>query len=142
VSQSTRDSQEFRPWRFWKRWLGQRSEQAAAQYLIRLGYRVLATNIQDNSGELDILALDDSTLVFVEVRSSSRWDPIQVAASVNGRKQRKLSAAAKRFLARHRLLGMSARFDVVAITWPNTTQKPIISHFPDAFESSDRFQMY
>ena len=51
----------FSRWRWWKRWFGRRSEKAAARYLRKLGYRLLATNVSDRDGELDILALDGET---------------------------------------------------------------------------------
>ena len=102
---------DFRRWRWWKRWFGQRGERAAAKYLRTLGYRILAANVADTQGELDLLALDGDTLVVVEVRSTSsdRPDAIeQTAASVDGRKQRRVCRAATRFLADRRLLGKIA----------------------------------
>lgn len=133
---------DFKRWRFWKRWFGQRSEKAAARYLRRLGYRVLATNVADRRGELDLLALDRTTLVVVEIRSTSTADPHRAAESVDLRKQRKLTAAALRFLSRRRLLGVNLRFDVVAIAWPPGRREPTVMHLPGAFEPTDRFQMF
>ena len=133
---------EFKRWRFWKRWLGQRSERAAARFIRRLGYRILASNVADREGELDLLALDRDTLVIVEVRSTSTADPHRAAESVGFRKQRKLTAAALRFLSRRKLLGVNVRFDVVAIAWPPEQPEPTVLHFPGAFEPTDRFQMF
>lgn len=136
----------FDRWRWWKRWFGRRSERAAARYLRKLGYRLLAANVSDSQGELDLLALDGETLVVVEVRStaSDRPDAIeQTAASVNFRKQKKITEATSRFLARRRLLGkIAVRYDVLVLAWPEAAREPTFKHIPHAFESTGRFQFF
>ncbi len=137
---------DFTNWRWWKRWFGRRSERAAARYLRGLRYRLLAANVSDRDGELDILALDGETLVIVEVRSTSsdRPDAIrETAASVDLRKQRKITEATSRFLARRRLLGkIAVRYDVLVIAWPEHAREPTVHHIPHAFESTGRFQFF
>jgi len=133
---------EFRRWRFWKRWFGRRSERAAAKFLRKLGWRILGANVHDGLGELDLIAWDGAALVVVEVRSTSQADPQVAAASVDLRKQRKLTAAALRFLGRHRLHGVNLRFDVLALAWPPADREPTILHLRQAFEPKDRFQMF
>jgi putative endonuclease len=133
---------EFGRWPFWKRWFGQRSERAAARFLRKLGYRILAANVSDSEGELDLLALDGETLVVVEVRARSLPDPQVAADSVNYPKQRKLTEAAVRFLSRRRLLGVNLRFDVLAIGWPPGAREPTFLHLRHAFEATGRFQMF
>ena len=133
---------EFRHWRFWRRWLGQRSERAAAKFLRTLGWRILGANIHDGLGELDLIATDDETLVIVEVRSTSQADPQIAAATVDLAKQRRLTRAALRFLGRHRLHGVTMRFDVLALAWPPSSAEPTILHIHQAFEPNDRFQMF
>ena len=133
---------DFGRWPFWKRWFGQRSEKAAARYLRKLGYRILAANIADRLGEIDLLALDGESLVVVEVRSTSTHDPQHAALSVDRIKQRKLTEAAVRFLSRRRLLGVNVRFDILAIAWPPEAIEPTILHIPQAFDPSGRFQMF
>src|SRR5213082_1198180 len=94
------DEPRFTRWPWWKRWFGRRSERAAAKFLRGLGYRLLAANVADREGELDLLALDGEMLVIVEVRSTSsdRPDAIdETAASVNFRKQKKITEATARF---------------------------------------------
>ena len=133
---------DFGRWPFWKRLFGQRSEKAAARYLRKLGYRILAANIADKLGEIDLLALDGESLVVVEVRSTSTHDPQHAALSVDRIKQRKLTEAAVRFLSRRRLLGVNVRFDILAIAWPPEAIEPTILHIPQAFDPSGRFQMF
>jgi putative endonuclease len=136
----------FSRWRWWKRWFGQRSERAAAKFLRKLGYRLLAANVSDQQGELDLLALDGETLVIVEVRSTSsdRPDALeQTAASVNFRKQKKITEATARFLSRRRLLGrIAVRYDVLVLAWPEHAREPTFRHIPHAFESTGRFQFF
>lgn len=143
---SAPENRGFERWRWWKRWFGRRSERTAARYLRGLGYRLLAANVSDPAGELDLLALDGDTLVVVEVRSTSADGPEALentAASVDLRKQRKITGATLRFLAARRLLGrIAVRFDVLAMSWPPTAREPTIKHVRHAFESTDRFQMF
>jgi putative endonuclease len=136
----------FTHWPWWRRWFGRRSERSAAQFLRRLGYRLLAVNVADPAGELDLLALDRDTLVVVEVRSTASDRPNaleQTAASVDLRKQRKITGATLRFLSSRKLLGkIPVRFDVLVLSWPAQAREPIIQHIPNAFEAVGRFQMF
>src|SRR4051812_2987049 len=88
------------PW--WRRWFGTRSERAAVRFLKRLGYRIVARNWSNPSGELDIVAVDGTVLVFVEVRSTGAEDTDRPAASVDATKQRRLTELALQFLKEKR----------------------------------------
>jgi len=134
------DSFAQRPW--FRRWFGDRSEEAAARFLGGLGYRILERNYRSHQGELDMIALDGDCLVFVEVRSTERDSDERPALSIDVVKQRRLTQLALSYLQQHRLLGHAARFDVVTVSWPPTQRKPAITHYPNAFEPSDRFQMW
>jgi putative endonuclease len=128
------------PW--WRRWFGTRSERAAARYLRGQGYRIVTRNFTCPLGELDLVALDGSTLVFVEVRSTATGDAARPASSVDAGKQRRLTDVALYYLRQHRLLNQMARFDVLAISWPSERREPAIVHHRNAFEAVGRFQMY
>jgi len=137
----TAESRTRKP--LWRRWFGTRSERAAARFLRReRGYRILRRNFSCPRGELDIIALDGDCLVFVEVRSTEGEDSIPPVESVDHDKQRRLTDLALIFLQRHRLLGHAARFDILAVCWPPDRSKPIIEHFPNAFQPTGRFQMF
>jgi putative endonuclease len=129
-----------RPW--WRRWFGTRSERAAAKFLRRQGYRIVARNYSCPHGELDLVAVDRGCIVFVEVRSTGTDDLTKTAASVDLAKQQRLTTLALHFLQRHRLLDQPARFDVLILSWPADRQQPIIQHHRHAFEAVGRFQMY
>jgi len=94
---------------------GKRSERLAAEFLKRTGYRILETNYRSTLGEIDIIAREKGTIVFVEVkaRNTSRFGSPKGA--VTPAKQRKISMAALDYLKRSGQTEVSARFDVVAI---------------------------
>jgi len=93
-----------------------RGEDAAAAYLRDRGYRIVERNWRCRLGEIDIVARDGETLVFVEVKSRRSAAFGAPQAAVDGRKQRKLSLAALHYLQARRVAPGPARFDVVAVT--------------------------
>ena len=129
-----------KPW--WRRWFGTRSERAAARYLKRQGFRLLARNYSCPHGELDLVAVEGRCVVFVEVRSTGGDDPLRPAQSVDEQKQRRLTDLALHYLRQHRLLDCMARFDVLAISWPPEKREPVIAHHRRAFDAAGRFQPY
>jgi len=98
-----------------KKELGKQGEEIAIRFLKKKGYRILLRNYVCKMGEMDIIAREKDTLVFVEVktRTSTEFGPPQLA--VNSRKQRQLSKVALNYLNEKRLKDVKARFDVVAI---------------------------
>ncbi len=124
---------------FLNRFLGDQGERAAARFLRRQGFRVLLRGFRTKRGEIDLIARDGKTLVFVEVKSRRQGAP---AEAVTPEKQRRLTLAALEFLKKHRLLDHPARFDVVAIVWPENQREPSIEHFRNAFEAVGRGQMF
>ena len=125
--------------RLWNRWLGDRGERAAARFLRRRGMRVLTRGYRTRSGEIDLIARDGETLVFVEVKSRQWGVP---AEAVDLGKQRRITNAAMQFLRKHRLLDVRCRFDIVAIVWPDGRGEPSIDHIADAFPAVGRGQMF
>ncbi|MBI2825902.1 MAG: YraN family protein [Planctomycetia bacterium] len=135
----------FTSWlkRFWpERSLGQRGEAAAARYLRRRGYHIVAHSDRAVLGELDLVAVDGRTVVFVEVKTRESHDAGHPSDAVDTDKQRRLSRLALAYLRRHDLLECPARFDVVAVTWPAGARTPRIEHFKNAFESAGIDGMY
>ncbi len=122
--------------------LGQRGEAAAAQHLRREGYEILARGGRLKPGELDLVALDGQTIVFVEVKTRQSAEAGHPTEAVDAAKQRRLTRLAVTFLKRHGLLESPARFDVVAVTWPEGRRRPDIKHFKNAFEAVGRGEFY
>lgn len=123
----------------WNRLLGDRGERAAARFLRRRGLRVLVRGYRTPRGEIDLIAREGDTLVFVEVKTRRSGAP---AEAVTAEKQRRLTLAALEFLRRHGLLDRRSRFDVVAIIWPDDRGAPAIEHIRDAFPAVGRGQMF
>jgi putative endonuclease len=113
--------------------LGQRGEDAAVRYLKRKGYHILARGHDSRLGELDIIAVDGRTVVFVEVKTRQSGDAGHPAEAIDELKQRRMTQAALAYLKAQGLLKYAARFDVVAIVWPENSRRPSIEHFQSAF---------
>jgi putative endonuclease len=122
--------------------LGRRGEDAAARFLKRLGYKIVAHSDRLRPGELDLVAVDGRTVVFVEVKTRQSADAGHPAEAVDADKQRRLTRLAVTFLKRHGLLEYSARFDVIAVTWPPTARRPTIEHFKHAFDAVGKWEFY
>ncbi|MFN3191748.1 MAG: YraN family protein [Aureliella sp.] len=121
--------------------LGLRGEKLAAKYLRRKGYRILEHGHRQRRGEIDLIALHKKCIVFVEVktwRSGAGGDPSE---AVDLRKQRRLTRAALIYLKEKRVLDQPARFDVISIVWPESSE-PTIRHFESAFEATGVGQLY
>lgn len=110
--------------------LGAWGEEAAARYLSRHGWQIVERNLRQRLGELDLIAIDGDTLVFIEVKLRRRADFGSPALAVGWRKQRRICQLALAYLGER---VCPFRFDVIAITAP-VGQRPRIEHFPNAFD--------
>lgn len=91
---------------------GRFGEDAAAAWLRRRGYELLARNVRSALGELDLVAMDGDVVVFVEVKARRSAGGLE---AVDRRKQRRLCRLARAFLAGAGWMERPARFDVVAV---------------------------
>ena len=115
--------------------LGESGENLAAATLVARGYAILARRYRTRYGEIDIVARDGDTLVFVEVRRRSETGCGSAAESVTPAKQRRVVRMAVEYLARLNLYDRCAvRFDVVAID-DGPAGEPSIDVIRDAFQS-------
>lgn len=114
--------------------LGPRGENLAAKFLRNRGYKIIQRNFRCEVGEVDIVAKDGGTLVFVEVKTRVEDNPMP-EAQVNTAKRHQATKAARVYLARYGQPQPPARFDVVAVVWPEG-KKPIIRHTPNAFDAT------
>jgi putative endonuclease len=99
-----------------KKTLGKEGEDRAAQFLARKGYTILDRNYSTKNGEIDLVALHNGEVVFVEVktRTSDAYGAPELA--VNPRKQLRMIKAALGYIKYKKLHQVPCRFDVVAIT--------------------------
>ena len=96
--------------------LGRTGEDLACRELQRRGYAIVARRYRCLAGELDIVARDGQTLVFVEVKTRRGSGFGRAVEAVTAAKKRKISVVAVEYLTRHNAFAHPCRFDVVAIT--------------------------
>ncbi len=122
--------------------LGDKGERAAAKFLKKKGFRILARQYKNKVGEIDLIATDKETIVFVEVKTrKSNRAGIPVEA-VTLTKQKQIIRTALVYLKRYQLLDHRVRFDIVGILWAEDSSTPEINHYTNAFSSEDFGQMY
>lgn len=127
---------------WFKKMLGNRGERRAAKMLKRKGYRILARQHTNRYGEIDLIARDGDSIVFVEVKTRSSRDAGHPVEAVTAQKQKKLTQVALAYLKRRRLLEHRARFDVVTVVWPEDACDPDVEHIENAFEPVGEGQMF
>lgn len=112
-----------------KRQTGTAYESQAAEYLEKKGYHILERNYRCRQGEIDLIAMDGSYLVFVEVKYRSGRSKGHPAEAVNIKKQRRIIRTAGYYCYEHRIPeDHPSRFDVVSILEGET------EHIENAFE--------
>jgi putative endonuclease len=95
--------------------LGKSGEDLACRELERRGYAIIARRYRRHRGELDIIARDGNTTVFVEVKTRQGREFGAGGEAVHQLKRRKIMQVALDYLVRHRLTERPCRFDVVSI---------------------------
>jgi putative endonuclease len=114
--------------------LGRIGEELAVAELERRGYASLARRYRTARGEIDIIAEEGDTLVFVEVKARATAEFGTAAEAVTRRKQLRLAAMAVDYLARSSGFGRRCRFDVVAIDDALTAPRVVV--YRHAFDVS------
>jgi putative endonuclease len=129
-------------WQLWQRrrrqlqTLGVQGELWAAKHLRKLGYYIIERQARNLYGEVDIIAVDHDTVVFVEVKTRRSTDAGHPAEAVTAEKQQRLTRVAMAYLKHNHLLDQRARFDVIAIIWPRDAKYPTdVQHFRHAFDA-------
>ena len=111
---------------------GKTGEECAVAELERRGYAILARRYRTKHGEIDIVARDGETTVFVEVKARATAEFGTAAEAVTRQKQRRLASMAADYLARNQLTNIPCRFDVVAID--GVGESAVITLYPNAFD--------
>ena len=109
--------------------LGDRGEKAAERFLKQKGYIILYRKQQERLGEIDLIAVDGETIVFIEVKTRSSLEHGLPVEAINQKKLRRLIHGATQFLSRHKLLEHAARLDAVSVYWPEEQKKPHMEHY-------------
>ena len=95
---------------------GKAGEKAAVAFLKKQGYRILKKNFRTAVGEIDIIAEQGRTVVFIEVKTRSGDKFGHPFEAITSAKQKKISRTAESFLSRFKVKDRDLRFDVVAVT--------------------------
>lgn len=115
-----------------RRELGALGERMALEELERLGYKILERNYRCALGEIDIVARDRKTLVFVEIKTRRSKSLAYAKEAVDAGKRRRLSKVALAYMKAHDACDTSGRFDVVAVNLSDGP--PQVEVVVDAFE--------
>jgi putative endonuclease len=115
---------------------GASGEDLACRHLVKQGFVVVERNYRCRVGEIDVVARDGDTLVFVEVKERGDASHGTAVEAVTGPKRRRVIRAAQLWAAAHGASESPIRFDVVAIDWKGS--KPVVRHDRGAFDSSGR----
>lgn len=114
--------------------LGALGERHAARLLRAQGLRLLESNFRARyGGEVDLIARDGETLVFVEVRTRTSDEVLSPLASVDARKQQHIVRAARAYLRARRLTECPIRYDIVVVLATPTGAVRDIRHIAGAF---------
>lgn len=108
--------------------IGSVYEKLAGKYLEGLGYKILEYNFLCRQGEIDIVAKDENTLVFVEVKYRKNKSMVKSVEAVNYTKQKKICKTANYYIYKKEYSDQGCRFDVIGFDGDE------ITHIKEAFD--------
>ncbi|MGB8657464.1 MAG: YraN family protein [Candidatus Zixiibacteriota bacterium] len=117
--------------RRYKQELGRQGEDKAAEFLTGKGFLVLERNYRYGHKEIDLVARDGNTIVFVEVKAGRSKSFGAPEERVNHRKQKNLIQAAQHYIQEQEISGCDFRFDVLALSYGK--EEEVIDHIRNAF---------
>ncbi len=116
----------------YKKSFGDKGEDLAVNYLKNLGYEIVTRNYRFGHGEIDIVAKDKDTLVFVEVKTRENFNFGPPELAVTKRKQHQIKKISEAYIHENNISGTECRIDVIAILMEKN-KKPEINHIVNAF---------
>ena len=114
--------------------IGREGEDVAASYLIQKGYRIVARNWHYGPKEIDIVARDGDTMVFVEVKTRSTLAFELPQEAVTKKKMKNLVEAADAYMIQNNI-DLEGRFDIVGVL--NGNPPKVIEHIVEAWQAND-----
>ena len=108
---------------------GKAGEDLVCERLMRRGLKIIARNVTERFAEIDIVAEENETLVFVEVRTRTNARLGHPAETITPKKQNNIRRAAELYLARQRIHNRAVRFDVATVIW----EGQLFEYFENAF---------
>lgn len=112
---------------------GREGEAIAAEYVQQLGYKLLAMNYVYSHCEIDIVALDGKTLVFIEVKTRNNEEFGSGAAAITEKKRAQIKRAATGYFIENSLSDTECRFDGIVVTYPYAKDQKI-EHYKSIIE--------
>lgn len=112
--------------------LGMMGEEIAHKYLTKKKFRIVEKRFRLYRGEIDLIAYDNKTLVFIEVKTRNPGGLGLPEESVNARKQRQIRKIAEGYLALNELDDLECRFDVISLAFDDNGDYSL-AHYKDAF---------
>ncbi len=112
---------------------GQLAENLAEQLLRKKGYRILEKNLRIAGGELDLIAEDQSTLVFIEVKARRGNHFGGAPYAITTRKKQQIIKLAQFYLSQKKLINTQSRFDAILVMGTDG-DSPQLTHIEQAFE--------
>jgi len=111
---------------------GEAGEETAVRWLDQHGFRIESRNWRKRAGEIDVIAWQGSTLVFVEVKTRRGKVFGTGGEAVGAEKQARINRAASAYLQRFGSSPPVCRFDVIEVD-VSEPESPVVNHLPDAF---------
>ena len=99
--------------------LGEKGERRAEIFLKKMGFRILQRNYFCKTGELDLVAEDGSSLVFIEVKTRKKFGKELPEAAMTTKKKHRVCCAARHFMKKYRITEKIFRFDLVGLEFDN-----------------------
>jgi len=116
--------------------LGDWGEQLAVKYLRKLGYYILEKNWRSREGEIDLIAIDDKTFVFIEVKTRKTATYGYPVESITNRKQEKMIKCIQKYLSQHHgLQHYQIRIDIILIKLDKKGKKARLQHLVNPVEN-------
>lgn len=109
---------------------GQSGELIAKEYLVNKGLIILETNYRNKIGEIDIIAMDEQVLVFIEVKTRRDYSYGYAFEAVNIKKQRKIINTSMVYIKYKNLIDVQLRYDIIEVYLTSTIK---INHLDNAF---------
>jgi putative endonuclease len=117
--------------------LGKKGELAARNFLEEKGCKIRCVNFRGKNGEVDIIAEDGDTIVFVEVKTRTSNDPVKAIFAIDKKKRMHIEKTCIEYLKKEKLKGIDIRFDVILLVKKDDGNWHI-ELIKDAFGSSGR----
>ncbi len=112
--------------------IGNDGEHQATEYLVGLGWKIIIRNFRSYHGEIDIIAEENDSIVFVEVKNYSGRSYYKPSYSISKAKKNCMIHAAKTYLMKEHIRNKNCRFDVITL-YTDISGKKELEHYRNAF---------